>query len=141
MCSKLAVKNMTCMLMTLGMKWRNGVGVAAHESPRGQADKSMGAAEGFVVFTAKRCCLVVTDARGEETGNGGGGRLLPADAIASWRRIRRHLSQPFSRLSTLCSELLDAAFDVALELRRCGCGSEENNNLRIFWTERPNLGC
>ena len=67
MCSRLAVTNRACMLMTLGMKWRNGVGAAAHEPSCGQADKSMGAAEGFVVFTAKRRCLAVIGARGEET--------------------------------------------------------------------------
>ena len=77
MCSKLAVKNMACMLMTLGMKWRNGVGAAAHEPPRGEADKSMGAAEGFVVFTVKRRCLTVIGAGGEETENGGGNSCSP----------------------------------------------------------------
>ena len=48
-----------------------------------------------------------------------------------------HFHEPF----TLCSELLDAAFDATLELRRRGCGSEEDCHLRIFWIERPNLGC
>ena len=44
------------------MKWRNGVGAAAHEPPRGQADKNMGGTESFVVFTTKRRCFTAIGA-------------------------------------------------------------------------------
>ena len=119
--SRLAVRNMACMLVIVVMKWKNGVAAAAHEQPREQADKNMGVAESFVVFTTKRRCLTTTGAGGGETENGEGDSCSPP-TLSSILMVTLggepsgtsldHLHEPF----TLCSELLDVAFDAALKL-------------------------
>ena len=85
----------------------------------------MGVVESFVVFTTKRRCLTTTSAGGGETENGEGDNCSPL-TLSSILMVTLggepsgtslgHFQEPF----TLCSKLLDVAFDAALKLATPG---------------------